>query len=327
MIFSWLTVLTGLVALATALGWLARAHWVCELATHFRLQYACVASGCAAAFLVGGHWWLMLMAAGLAVLNLRGIGRLYRRHVSAASSEISPIRFLIANVQYRNLRVEPLLRLVEAEQPDLIVLIELTDWWVEALERRMCPQYPYAKQVGLRNGFGIGFFSRLPIEQIEALDLGGAELPSLVARLKFAEQPVTIIGTHPYAPVTMTKARLRNQQLRAIAGAARAQEGSVIVVGDLNITAWSPYFQEFLRMAGLRDTQEGFGAQWTWPTRLPLMGVSIDHCLVSPEVAVVNRRVGPPIGSDHLPLLVDLGVEHPAVPVTGTSTISHASVS
>ncbi len=324
MVFSVITILIGLVGIATGLGRLARAHWVCELAAHFRLQYACVAFGCAAAFLVGQQWGLMVAAAALALINLQGIGRLYHRHVSAASSETALLRVLIANVQHCNRQMEGLRRLVEAEQPDIIVLIELTEWWVEALGW-LTAWYPQAKQLGLRNGWGIGFFSRLPVEQIEALDVGGAELPSLVARLKLKGQPVTFIGTHPYAPVTMTKARLRNQQLRAIASYARAQEGALIVVGDLNVTAWSPHFQDLLHASGLRDSQEGFGLQWTWPTLAPWLGVAIDHCLVSPQICVADRRVGPPIGSDHLPILVDLWLEPSRTRLAGVSAAETTS--
>jgi endonuclease/exonuclease/phosphatase (EEP) superfamily protein YafD len=39
-----------------------------------------------------------------------------------------------------------------------------------------------------------------------------------------------------------------------------------------------------------------------------LLQVSIDHLLHSSELAVADRRLGPPMGSDHLPLVVDLSI-------------------
>jgi len=36
--------------------------------------------------------------------------------------------------------------------------------------------------------------------------------------------------------------------------------------------------------------------------------IPLDNCLVSEEVAVAGRRVGPDIGSDHLPLVVDFAL-------------------
>ena len=58
---------------------------------------------------------------------------------------------------------------------------------------------------------------------------------------------------------------------------------------------------------GLINSQRGFGVQATWPVaggfapRIPL-----DHCLHSPDLATVDRRMGPAVGSDHLPLVVVL---------------------
>jgi len=42
------------------------------------------------------------------------------------------------------------------------------------------------------------------------------------------------------------------------------------------------------------------------------MGLPVDHCLVSPSVALVSRTVGPDVGSDHRPLLVEFSL--PALP-------------
>jgi endonuclease/exonuclease/phosphatase (EEP) superfamily protein YafD len=45
-----------------------------------------------------------------------------------------------------------------------------------------------------------------------------------------------------------------------------------------------------------------------------LLQVSIDHLLHSSELAVADRRLGPPLGSDHLPLVVDLSLIDPRTP-------------
>jgi endonuclease/exonuclease/phosphatase (EEP) superfamily protein YafD len=44
---------------------------------------------------------------------------------------------------------------------------------------------------------------------------------------------------------------------------------------------------------------------------LAVLRIPIDHCLVSPSVAIVDRRVGPPVGSDHLPVFVDFAISGP----------------
>jgi endonuclease/exonuclease/phosphatase (EEP) superfamily protein YafD len=36
--------------------------------------------------------------------------------------------------------------------------------------------------------------------------------------------------------------------------------------------------------------------------------IPIDHCLVSPQIRVTGMRTGRAIGSDHLPIIVDMMV-------------------
>jgi len=41
---------------------------------------------------------------------------------------------------------------------------------------------------------------------------------------------------------------------------------------------------------------------------VPLLGIPIDHCLVSPEIIVTKRSVGPSVGSDHYPVIIDFSI-------------------
>ncbi len=61
----------------------------------------------------------------------------------------------------------------------------------------------------------------------------------------------------------------------------------------------------------LLDSRRGFGVQRSWPTSMKVsilgtMRIPIDHALVSRDVKVLDRRVGPFIGSDHFPIMVDI---------------------
>jgi endonuclease/exonuclease/phosphatase (EEP) superfamily protein YafD len=81
------------------------------------------------------------------------------------------------------------------------------------------------------------------------------------------------------------------------------------VVGDFNMTPWSPYFPEILRVSGLKNSLVGAGFQPSWPSWLPaLLRIPIDHALVSEEFEVVERKVGPHIGSDHRPLIIKIAL-------------------
>ncbi len=113
---------------------------------------------------------------------------------------------------------------------------------------------------------------------------------------------------HPSIPF----ARKNTPELAALADRIGRTGVSRIVVGDMNSTEGSPHFADFLRRAGLRDSRLGFGRQPSWPTGWPYR-IALDHAFVSDDLAVLERRLGPSIGSDHFPLILDLS---PAVLVS-----------
>jgi endonuclease/exonuclease/phosphatase (EEP) superfamily protein YafD len=59
---------------------------------------------------------------------------------------------------------------------------------------------------------------------------------------------------------------------------------------------------------GLCDTRAGFGLQASFPAWSAVMRIPIDHVLASCSIGVRDRWIGPDIGSDHLPVLIDLVV-------------------
>jgi endonuclease/exonuclease/phosphatase (EEP) superfamily protein YafD len=111
--------------------------------------------------------------------------------------------------------------------------------------------------------------------------------------------------------------RARNDQLRALAHLAAGLEPPKVLIGDFNLSPWSPFFPPLLKQAGLVNARDGFGILPTWPTFFVPAMIPLDHCLVSPEARVTNIETGPDIGSDHLPLIIDLLVrgQSPGVPV------------
>jgi endonuclease/exonuclease/phosphatase (EEP) superfamily protein YafD len=79
-------------------------------------------------------------------------------------------------------------------------------------------------------------------------------------------------------------------------------------VGDLNVTPWNHRFRRLMQRSGLMDSSRGRGFQPTWPQDHPLLRIPIDHVLHSPDILVVNRRIGREVNSDHSPVIVDFMV-------------------
>ena len=100
--------------------------------------------------------------------------------------------------------------------------------------------------------------------------------------------------------------RSRNEHLQLLA--KRTQQSltespqiPVIVMGDFNLTPWSPHFLDFESTSGLRRAKQGVGLTPTWYARgasFP-MGLVIDHMFVSGVLQIDEYHVGEDIGSDH----------------------------
>jgi len=136
--------------------------------------------------------------------------------------------------------------------------------------------------------------------------LGDAWCPAIVLDVPQSTGPplLALFATHLRSPMTPGDAWARNRQLSVLARRVEAEPAlNKVVVGDLNITRWSPLFADLTGLAGIRDGQEGFGLGGSWPSMFGRwLGIPIDQTLVSSHVRVVRRVVGPDVGSDHLPV-------------------------
>ncbi len=104
----------------------------------------------------------------------------------------------------------------------------------------------------------------------------------------------------------------RNAILGALAERINADPigTAILVAGDFNTPPWSPYYRRLTSDAQLVDTSGAFLPPATrivergW---LPdLFGAPVDHILVSEGIGWRPNRVGPDLGSDHLPVTADL---------------------
>lgn len=291
----------------TLLAFGARHAWHLELASHFRLQYFWALAIATFLLALVRYWKLASVAGLLAGINLMLIVPLY--FGPARLPQLGPrLRAMSFNVHYLNHDYGATIELIMNEKPDFVELLEVTPEWVEAL-KFLKPDYPYEKTLPIENGGGIALYSRYPIKDLSIHEVPYTGLQTIEAELEVPGRSMTLIATHPASPGSPQNFEYRNRQLEQVAQLARKKNGPVMLMGDLNTTSWSPYFHDLLRDSGLRDSRLGFGVEPSWPW-LPsaLVRIPIDHCLVSPSISILNRRIGPAIGSDHRPLLVDFAI-------------------
>lgn len=303
-------VVTGLVllvGLATLLGLLDRVSWVFELADVFRLQYLALLVGAALAALALRRPRLALVAAALALVNVGVMGIPFTPTATASNEHVhGSLRLVVANIEVGNTDFAAVGRLVAKTHPDVFGMTELTPAMAQHLAREL-PQY-HARILEARDdAYGIGIFSRVRLRSARVVHLpadGGP--PTAVASVRVAGRPVTLVVTHVHTPFAGS---IHVRQLEALAEARSGLGERVVLCGDFNTPPWSGPLRDLASDAGLRDLYGSHAwSGYSWPTWSSLLRVPLDNCFVSGGVGVTAHRDGPNIGSDHRPLVVDLGV-------------------
>lgn len=299
----WLALIV--LSVASMAGFFGQVGHYFELASHFRLLYALGLVTCTVVLALLRCWKTLAIGMFVFTVNLIPIAALYVPHFSRqpqpVSARISVLHFNAWGAKNDN--HAPFLRLLQQTSPDLVGVTELTDTWIADIQKTL-PEHRY-RFVERRFG-GVAIFSRYPLRDAQVLYTGTIKRPRIKARLELNGDTVTLIYAHTVTP--RWQHALRDAELKTVAYEARAAGEPVIVFGDLNCSPWSYYFWRLEQEGRLHDTERGFGLQPTWSTHWYFPWVPIDHCLTSSDFITLERKVGPRAGSDHLPVLVRLGL-------------------
>lgn len=313
--------LAALLYLALTLAtFLARQHWLADLVTHFRpLLLASGAGLCALLALAKRRLWIAAVAVAATVHG----AVLLRPVEQPTAGEPGPaLRLITYNLFFDSTTFEPALSYLRRQEPDLLVLAEASVPWQGRLDA-LADLLPYSTR-GLPGGrtWDLVVMSRHPVRAFSAetpITDSGRPLPLTALRLvvEVAGRPVVVWAVHPPSPVNAVSWWARNQYLQWLAARAAAEDHSlpVIVAGDFNLTPWSPWHRALLDRSGLLDAA---GTSWPEATRRPfgglpwsLLATPIDRIMVRPGTGVARLEVGPQLGSDHNPVLVDLILGRP----------------
>lgn len=294
--------LVTLLAILTLLTLFARYHWTLDLLANLRVQQVILGLFLLVLCAAYQKWiWLAAVCVCLGI-HLPWFGMWGSS--AATLSNVRPLTVTVSNVLYSNPNNDAIVDDVLRNAPDVFVILELNEAQAAAIEARTAEEYPHRILRSEHFGaFGIGLYSKHPIDASRVFQLNKGP-DSIEAVVTVRDQAFRIIGTHPRPPLRGGFGP-RNEHLRMLAERVRdrsedPQSPPTIVVGDLNVTPWSPFFADFVAVSGLKRAHVGFDVQPTWyvlPT-FPL-GLMLDHALISDELECLEKRVGGAAGSDH----------------------------
>lgn len=291
-------------SIATVFSFLGSLGWFLDLFSHFRVQYFLGLTVVALLLLIPRQRKASACFGLVAVVNLCTILPLYWGRSGETASTATVYRAVLINVNTRFGNVNRVTEIIHEYDPDIVVLEEVSARWVSGLQG-LSSSYAYSKIESREDNFGIALYSKLPFDQCDIVYIGEAEIPSVVAEIKTPSGRLRVIATHPLPPTGARYSLFRNSQLAAIPEVVKQSKSPVLLLGDLNVTPWSPHFKRLLTVTELRDSSQGRGVQPTWPTNNPLFLIPIDHCLHSPDITIERKEIGPSVGSDHYPIVVD----------------------
>lgn len=295
---------SGLAAVTLA-GFLGRWHWLLDLVGHFRWYWLLATL---VWFAVAWRWRSRPALACLTLAAAANAAALLPYWLPPAGSVAAGDRLELVtlNVFADNRQHDRVLAYLRRRDADVVVLIEVDAAWAAAVEA-LAPLYPHRVIEPRDDMFGIAVLSKLPLESPRVEEIAAGP-PVILAGLASGERGCLLVAAHPRAPITAGWSASRDAQLTALGDLAAAESRPVIVAGDLNATPWSHGFRQLVGSRGLRDSALGRGLQPTWNARRWVPQIPIDHIVVSPEVQVIARTVGPDVGSDHLPVEATLVV-------------------
>lgn len=234
----------------------------------------------------------------LVIISMGGV-YLPPPHLSTPAPTGPMLSVMSFNVQTSNPDHSRAARYMLYHEPHILVLMEINKDWATSLEI-LHSRYPYRHIVPREDHFGIALYSRLPLDNPRTIDPASTFVPSIETTVQWQGRPLHLIATHPLPPISQEYFKLRNHQLKTIAASIPEKKGvPTLIIGDLNSTPQSIGFAPFLHHPRLAPPSH----QPTWIASFCPLGIPIDHTLHTRDILCHHSRTGPPLGSDHLPVL------------------------
>ena len=201
---------------------------------------------------------------------------------------------------------EQVLELVRGFDADVVALLEVGPNQAKVL-KQLESDYPYCLWMPDYSSRGIVLLSRVEGTRFSPVDLADQGMPAIEADIPatLSHSSFRVMAVHTRSPDLHQRTLDRNKQLHSLAQWAALPAKSTIIIGDLNITPWSPPFARMLEQGNLEDSRSYRGHFASWPTALGNLAIPIDHALVTKNTSVLYRGVGSSApDSDHRPILI-----------------------
>lgn len=270
---------------ASALGAMGNWHWFAELFSHFMPHYTlCFAlAACTAQIMIRRVFW--------AACTLLSLVWLTMPHTTWTVQAAYPMqnKLLWYNVNLNN--ADPIAEstMLLTQNADTLALaeIQIDDMRWQGLRQ----SYPYGCTHQDTSPFALAVWTKIAPQSCTLFFVD--EIPYVRAQL---HNGTVIYALHPPPPINRALAQTQRDYLQQVATKIAQETAPVIVVGDLNTTAFSPVMRDFVAQSNVQAALPYYTPTWQ------PFGLAIDHVL-SRNIKNIQTQTLPWQHSDHRALM------------------------
>ncbi len=276
---------TAIILLSQLINW-----WVAELFSHFSF-YGAVAILLVTIFIKHKIRYVFMLFSGFIIIWALLPMIYWQTSISATSSTQ---KILAYNVKISNDNKQEEIDFIKQNNADILLLSESGGDWQHYLQK-LASSYQYGCEYEENSPFSLKILSKNILKNCQVKKINN--FPYIRVE---SDNDRIIYAIHPPPPITKELAKQRNIYLSQVAKKISNEKLPTLVAGDMNSTAFSPIFRDFLQQANLQMHTYRMLPTWK-PLFLP-----IDHILSrNTEKLVVSVT---PLNwqfSDHRALLVN----------------------
>ena len=308
-----ITVLCALIIILSVLPFFDSQHWIFRVPDFIRPQLMVIQIVLFAIILLDWNnlkyekYWLIALGACLAYNTYIFIRftKFWRDNKYSPSAVHSKnIKIVSTNVFQFNTKYHRFVEMIRREQPDIFLTMESNQDWENAFQE-LKDEYPNFKEIALENTYGIHFYTKLKVHNIQVHYFVADDLPSIEAELETEDgYRFVFFGVHPPPPSPTEEAtsKERDGDLLSVAKRAKKHTLPVVITGDFNTVAWSRVSVLFKKASGLIDARFGRGYLATFHAKYWFFRIPLDLLYHSADVFIDDLKILPSIGSDHFPI-------------------------
>jgi endonuclease/exonuclease/phosphatase (EEP) superfamily protein YafD len=244
------------------------------------------------------EWPLIRPTAALAMLHAGLLLLPWARAADSAPNAPPALRLLTFDIGADNERFDDIADFILGSSADIVLLQDVSCSAADRLMPKLRAAYPNAF-VPADSCAGQAMLAKRPWGEV-GQSITATRKPLLVwARFQWGNRGFTLTG------VRLADAIAPNEQAgdaRRLLAHIETQGGAQIVAGALNLTPFAWKFAQ-LQNAGLGQHATYLA---TWPARWRVPLFLMDNVLSTEDIASVRVTTGPPLGSDHRPLIADI---------------------